>query len=456
MKDRVRLAGSLQPHLNFLRICVLLAGGVLTAPSAAQSNAAALQPLFDEALAHNPMILAQRMAWQEARTRIHPAGSLPDPMVGVKLMRDSTRLDDYSELEYMASQEFPWFGTRKALRDVKRLEAEAEGFLYLEQIRQTREQVTAAAWSLGLARQALAINAEHINWLTTLHDSAQARYASGVGGQSDLLRARIALARERKLTGDLEQDEALALTELNRQLGRPPQTPRPIGDLADPPALTRPLDDYLARARDFCCTLQAFEKRVMAQRIMVTAVKKESAPMFQAFVEARQMNGESGIQAIDTGVAMSLPWGQHRKYRDRETEARSALARSEADLESEILMTQMETHAAYTEALKAQRERALIETDVLVQIDQLIASSLAAYENGEMPLFELIDAERMRRDAQLEHARARTAFARAHATLDTLTGPYLQPELDTGLVTEANNPPWEHEEKQTEPEPITP
>ncbi len=421
------------------RLAVLLFLSAQLAGSPA-TGAHPLQALHDEAMDHNPQLEAMRLGWTEALRRIDPADSLPDPMVGVNFMRGSTRLDDYSELEYMASQQLPWFGTRRALRDAKRLEAEAEGFLYLEEIRQTRRKVTAAAWDLWYARQALSLNAEQIDLLASLRDSTQARYESGAGRQSDLLRAQVELAREQKRSGDLRNTEALALTELNRLLGSEPQAPRTVDRLAPPPPLDKPLEDHLARANAYCCTLLAFERRTEAQRAMIAAVKKESAPMFQVFVEARQMNGESGIQAVDTGIAMTVPWAQRKKYRARIDEANTAFDRSLAELDMEILMTQKETHTAYVEAQNAERERALLDEEVLPQIDQLIAASRAAYANGDMPLFELIEAERQRREALLEVAMATAEFAKAVAMLDTLTGPYLQPELDTGLVTEENNP----------------
>jgi len=400
-------------------------------------------PLDDwiaEAVRLNPEVAAARARWQATRFAPAQAGGLDDPMFGVDFERnDSTDFDDYETAEWMLSQRLPWFGQRRAGAVSAEKTSEAAGFLYLEQIRATRANVIEAAWSLWLRQQEIELNRDHIRLVEGIEASARARYESGEGSQADVLRAAIELGRLTNQLAALEVSRQVSQTSLNNLLNAEVTTPRQVAELPLPIADLRPPDDYLRRARDFCCVLLSFARMVEAAESDVRAVQLESRPGFELRVEARQFEGDSSIVEYDTGVFMNLPWLWRGKYQAQIAEARERVELARSELEQEINMTLQETHENYRAADEALRALRLYEGSILPESEQLVRVTDAEYQSGRSTFLELIDAERAWVDARLSRHRAQADLGQALARLDQITGPYLEPELATGIVSETNN-----------------
>ncbi len=227
------------------------------------ANAAGADDLLNQwveaAFDQNQEVISARKAWEAAQQKARQTRSFDDPMVGVDWMRmDSTRFDDYDQTEYMISQRLPWFGKRRARTDAAGLRAEAEGFRYLETVRQVRARVRSAYWDLWAAHRALEINRKNRDLLEQLEAVARARYEAGQGLQADVLKAQVELAR---LENDLEtfrSDFEVAQAAVNRLLSEPPDTPRLPPDVVETPPLRWTLDEALYSARLYCCTLISY------------------------------------------------------------------------------------------------------------------------------------------------------------------------------------------------------
>jgi cobalt-zinc-cadmium efflux system outer membrane protein len=407
---------------------VVLAGSV--------ARAADVSALMAEAMEQNPELAAARSRWERARQQAPQARSLEDPLIGANVERSGTRdFSDYTDIEWSASQRIPWFGKRGAAIRAAEWEAEAAGFRYLETLRQVRADVITAAWELWRIQQALAVNAEQTDLLRRFEAVARARYESGDGAQRDILRAGIELSRMTNETDTLRRELLVAQTALNKALGAPAETSRRPGELDPLPALEDSVEPYLRRARDFCCVLISFDRLVKARRADLRTARLASAPDIEFRVEARQFDGGHSIEEYDTGVFLNFPWLWRGKYRGQVRAAEAALAEAEAELRTEINMTEFEAHEWYTRAEKAIRDLALLEQEVIPPSGQLVEATQAEYQTGRASFFELLDAQRALLDARRESYEARAHAGSALARLDQITGPYGEPEIATGLVT---------------------
>ena len=97
------------------------------------ANAANLQDLVRDALAHNPEILAAEKRYEAAKLRPQQQSSLPDPVVSLGYASNGNPLpgaglgtNPTSNIGIMVSQEIPYPGKRKLRGDIASKSAESE------------------------------------------------------------------------------------------------------------------------------------------------------------------------------------------------------------------------------------------------------------------------------------------------------------------------------------------
>jgi cobalt-zinc-cadmium efflux system outer membrane protein len=415
--------------LGFALVMVIVAG---------RAPVHAVDPLDDwveTALDNNPELLAARKKWEAARQRIPQARAFEDPMIGVDVERSSTRFDSFHANEYVISQRLPWFGKRKARATVAELEAEAEGFRYLELMREIKARVIGAYWELWLAQRAAQIAGENRDLIAQFEKIAHARYQAGQTMQSDVLRAQVELSRLDNEVVTMQHERPVALHALNALLNAEGDEPRRVEEPAALAPLELSLKEMEERARQYCCILLSFLRAARARQAAINVARLESAPDVELRVEARQFKGRSGIQEYDTGVFINFPWLWRGKYRAMVNEARAEHEMAEGELEEEINMTMLEVRELYTRADAAWRLIKLHETEVLPRARQLVDATRAGYEAGQVRFPELVEAQRALRDFQLEYDRARAAYGKVRASLDRFISPWSDREIATGLVT---------------------
>lgn len=391
---------------------------------------------IDTALDNNPELKMLERKWEAAKQKVPMARSLEDPMVGVDFERmDTTRFDTYTDAEFMISQKLPWFGKRGAKMSVAQLESDATGFVYLEELRNTRAKVTAAFWDLWVAQRTAEIMAQNKALMEQFERTARARYETGKTMLSDALRAQVELAKMSNEVVTMEREVAVNVTALNKLLNADPNTPRRVAAPVATPRFVMTLEQMQEQARQYCCILLSAMRTVEARDAGIKVAKLESAPEFEFRVEARQYNGRGGIQEYDTGVFINFPWLWRGKYKAMVNEANAELEMARAELESELNMTMFDVKELHTNADTALRLMELYEKTVLPQARQLVEATRARYETGGTSFLELVDAQKSLLDAELAYERARAGYGKHHAKLNTIIGPWGEREYATGLVT---------------------
>jgi len=227
----------------------IVAGVLLLSAEPGSSAEPAPGATIDDLLARvrkfNPELAAAALDREAAVAKIYPAGALDDPMVNL------TRDQGFRQTLFTASQEFPLWGKRDLRHGVAEANAAAsagrEGNVTAELVEQTKivfSQYYQADQALRVTRE---IHALH----RTVADTVRARYAQGLGTQSDAIRAELERTRLEPELSALERDEAAAKAKINALIGRPAgaelAAPRELRKL--PPAASLKLDALMARAR---------------------------------------------------------------------------------------------------------------------------------------------------------------------------------------------------------------
>jgi outer membrane protein, heavy metal efflux system len=390
-------------------LCAAGIGLLAPVPAHAQEPALgeSLQGLLAHARAHSPELDAMRREADAAEQRVQPAGALPDPVLRVELMNFNNYGNEASfnllpskvgETRYTVMQSLPLWGKRDLPARIKM--AYAEFYRTVGNERLVKE-------ILGL--------------MARLEQVAQARYAGGLAGQSDAIRAQLeqtamraellALAGEKqqwqaRLNGLLARDGTAALAE--------PAFIKPL-----PPLSTADASALAERAR-------ARNPQILAERERL-AMAQKSRELVQA---NRYPDLVLGLTPTQVGsrltswslmVEMNLPLQREtRRSQEREAEAMAQGAQARTEALARQLLGEL---AAQLSALDvARRTETLTRTQLLPQSELSLQSALAAYENGKAEFAMLLDAQRQIRKARQELLKAQVEAQLRVAEIERIVG----------------------------------
>lgn len=412
--------------------CTVLVGVAAVSPALAQDGAlgANVQGLLDHARARSPELGAMRQEADAAAQRIGPAGALPDPVVRVELMNINNYGNDASpnllpskvgETKYTLMQMLPLWGKRDLRRDAAAADA------------RQADARTDAAWAELAARIKVAyaeyyraagnerLVGEVLGLMTRLEQVAQVRYAGGLAGQPDAIRAQLEQTAMQTELIALDSEKRQLKARLNALLARDAAAP-----LADPLAL-RPLPALAtADATALAERAQARNPQMLAERARLAAAQKmrdltqrNRYPDLTVGVSPSQMG--SRITTWSLMFEMNIPLQQEaRRSQEREAEAMVAAARSRSDALSHQLLGDLAVNLAGLDA--ARRSEALVVNQLLPQSDLGLRSALSAYESGKADFAMVLEAQRQIRKARQEQLKSQVEAQMRLAEIERILG----------------------------------
>ncbi|MDZ7655938.1 MAG: TolC family protein [Sulfurimicrobium sp.] len=411
-------------HTLFLFLLLALPATAETLPGAS------VESLLKLAREVNPELAAMRHEAQAAAERISSAGALPDPMLRTELM-DITRQGAASSVnllpgtvgstKYTLIQTVPFWGKRDLRREI----AEAEAL-------QARGRAN-ASWEDLAARiktsyaqyyvfsRAEILTRELLSLTGQLEKISQARYASGLAPQQDVIRAQLEQTSIQSDLVELENAVHHSKVKLNALLNRPATAPLaapftlrklPAADKLDQNAL----QDNL-RARNPLLSAEA--ARVNAATKSRELVYRNRYPDFNLGVSPLQ----SGNQVKEWGlmVEFNLPLQQEsRRAQERESQSMLAAAESRREATQNQLLAGLAENISELNA--AQRTEILAHNSQLPQAELSFKAALAGYENGKVDFSTLLDAQRQIRKAKLDVLKAQGEAQKRLADIERLLG----------------------------------
>lgn len=376
--------------------------------------------LVDAVLRRNPTIAAARHAWRAALARYPQETALADPTVGYALgprtIGSDTAMQEAHRFE--VSQALPFPGKR-ALRGAAALaEAEAAGHDYAAvRIRlATLASLLYDEWWL-LAR-AERINAAHLALVRELREIATARYETGAAEQQDPLRAELEetalLHREVELSTArrvIAWQIAALLHERDAALLPPPAAFVPAG--AD-----EAVD--LETALEARPELRAAAARVRARERGEALARREWLPDFRVTGAYDRSWNETDMRPM-VGLALDVPL-QVARRRAAIDQARAELAQARSEAQRLTADAAAEIAAARERLAEARHLLALTRDRMLPAARDQLAAARIGFETGRAALADVIEAERMLRDAELGAEQALADTSRRGAELAAALG----------------------------------
>lgn len=457
--NRIRRAGLYRPMppalLSFVAITLL------ASPACAQASNS-LESLLARADSANPSLQAARERVTAAAARVRPAAAWADPMLmaGIQnlplgrenpMSAGSSVPDDPMTMKMIGlSQTVPYPGKlslrrRSAEREVDAARASADA----SRLAIARD-VRTAFFELAYIDRALAIVERNRTVLGDVIQVTEAHYASGTGGQQDVLKARVEAARLGETASSLLEERRATSAELNATLNRDDTTSISFAAVpdriaraaiaADPNrirfaaqtlgarALDSPfpplgeLQDLAARQNP---TLRESEANIAAQAARVALARKGSRPDFDVSLQYGQRNQRPDMITAE----VSIPLPIHKRARqDQELEAaRAELSAMESDRRAKINSVRAQVARLVSALERGRTQLAIYTKAILPQGGAAATAALASYQSGKADLLTALDNQNTLFTYETEYYRSLSDFAKNLAELEQIVGSEILP-----------------------------
>jgi outer membrane protein, heavy metal efflux system len=398
-------------------VCTLVAGAQ---PAGAQR--AAPQPLTEsEALARmmlaDPRVRAVRAHVEEVRAEHAEWTRWPNP--SATFSREHA--GDTGDLFLVARQEIPLSGRRGHLRTAGTLAVDAAGADATFQLRERHAALRRSFAALLVAQEREVVLRQSVEDLSRLIEVLRLREDAGEGSRYDRLRGERALV-------DLESE--LAATAIARAragvalaaLVGPSVDPESLVvtgslDQEPPPSVDAVIDRALAARPDYLAadlTSQQYD----AERRAAAALRVP-APIL-GFGLRRTASGTLAHNGTLFSVDVAVPLFN----RGQSAVARAGARAVQADAARTLLRRQIEAdvRAAHLTLTMEQARAARYRQSVADATEPLASIARVAYDEGELGILELLDADRQRLEGRLRILDLTAAARFAAIELDRVTG----------------------------------
>jgi outer membrane protein TolC len=370
-----------------------------------------------------------------AQARIPQAGALPDPQlqIGVsnlELPGLSATMPASMAPAIGLMQGFPFPGKRGLREEVAGFMAQSAALAVEEAEWRLRTDVSRAYFDLLKADRELEVQRSAEALLRDALLIAEALYASGGGGQTDVLRASVAVARIEGEVHRLEASRKIAAAQLNALLDYSPAWPTPTPTVPSLPVVEVPLDSLRLQALVDRPLLQAASRRVAAADASVELADRDIWPDIRVGVQYAQRPTDEGQKHMGgASVGVNLPvfaGSKQNRARDEAAaellEARSLLADLTAMVEGDLarILADLERSRSLLE---------LYQREILPQARATVESALSSYRSGSVDFLTLLDAEVALVRFEAEAVGLLSEYGTAVAELEaTLARPFDSPQ----------------------------
>lgn len=407
------------PRLASLFVFCSSVVGVLVADTT--RSPLSLAETLRRAEAFHPSLIAQDHQQRAAEARIEQAGLRPNPTLGLSMENfagtGALRGVDNLETTLEASQTFERGGKRQArLAVAQQGHAIAEHEFAVRRNERRASAVRAYVETLA-AQQRLALAAEQATLARETITAVESRLEAGMGSAAEVARARATLALARA-------EHARAEATLNASRGA--LAANWAGESAEVPELTGslPLPVNLPSLDALLPGLELHPRLALQQAILAgdrAALRLEHAQAVQDVTlggGVRFFREGSGA-ALVAGISMPLPFRNQNQGGIRA--ARELLAGSEHAVRAVELELRTAFASAWRELKTTHALASDLRRDALPSTESAHAIVRGAYEEGQLSLMEVIDAQRALVALRKEILDAETASALALVNVESLT-----------------------------------
>ncbi len=392
-------------------------------------KAASLDDYILYAMLNNPGLRAAFNRWLSALKKVRPARTLPDPRFNYTyyVREVETRVGPQKH-KFGLAQTFPWLGKldlqgKMALQEVNasRQRYESEKLRLIFQVKNTYFEY----WYLF---RSINITKDNVSLISHFEDVARAKYRSGTGLQSAVIKTQVELG---KLTDRLDslKDMIRPMTaKLNLVLNRPLTLPLPPPETLPEVSHNFFNNELRGLLKKQNPDLKAIDFMADKETLAVRLANKSFFPDVTLGVDYVKTDPRTDIHPADNGedpvmamVSINVPiW--HLKYNALADDARArhrAFIAQRKEKENTLIA---DLEMALYQLRDADRKMDLYKHTLIPMAEQNVKINQAAFAADKVGFLDLIDAQRVLLNFQLEYDRARADRAQKISRIEMLTG----------------------------------
>ncbi len=392
------------------------------------SDELTLADLYARVEGRNPRVAAARALADAARARIPGARRPPDPQLQFGLM--NYRLPALAPMDVIGMKQLqlmqmvPIAGKLRLSARVADAMATSAGARAQEVRWEQRSLVAMAFYDLYQADRGVGIAIESKQLLQDIAATAQTMYAVGDGRQSDVLRARVEIAKMAEDILRMETMRTAMASRLHGLLDEPLDTMHVSARFPALPSDLPPLEALVGEAEANRPMVRAGEADLLAATNAERLARREIWPDLQVGVQYGQQAGAMGgtdrMGSLMVGATLPV-FARDRQMQGR-VEAGAMRAMARADLAAMRAETRARVAERYADFVRGRNLRALYRTTVLPQAEAAVTSALASYRVGAVNLMTLLDNQMIVNRYRQELVAVEAEQGKAIAELEMLIG----------------------------------
>ncbi len=375
---------------------------------------------------NNPQLQQVMAEMQAASARTISAGALADPLFKLEMMDFTPEGNGTQYLpgktgqtKYTLMQDLPWYGKRDLKTNVAQQQADAAKFNTAKTLNELKAEVRRLYVRRYETHQMWLLNQEIDSVLRQIEQITSNRYQQGLVNQQALIQTQLNRSQLAKMQIDLEAEQKQLQSWTNAILNRSPSAelawPESLPSLSDNELKALKESDWLKQTPQWQQTVSARNAAALNERL----VEKNRYPDFTVGVTAVQ--NQQQLEEWEGMVQFNLPLNLTRRTADeREAQAMSIAAKAEQQQMNNDLQSQF--WRAVTAIEQAKQQQQLLKDKIQEQAALNLRSALLAYQNNQLPLSDLLQAEQQWLEIRQSQIQAASAEQMAYADIEALTG----------------------------------
>ncbi|MEK7863814.1 MAG: TolC family protein, partial [Chloroflexota bacterium] len=379
---------------------------------------------LESALQDNPTIKAARERLEVARGtyRSRSAGNNPQLSLGATVVPRSSSAGDAAVSQFPDTDQTHLSHT--FLTSGRRTHATRSAAAQLEGARMDlvtaeldlRQFTTVAYVDLQVAQDAVGLYEDTWRVAAALVTAARQQFQAGAVPEANVLRAEVEASRATQYLVRSHADLAVKQAALSVQMGRPLDQPILAVDALEPTTVALTQAQAAGLAHEHRPEVASARAQAAAFHAEVEVARSARRPDLTLQVHPASSLTNAGDPPIFAAVALPL-WD--RGQIGGSIDAARAQARAAAHLvDASRRLVGLDVVKAYQQLIASQKNLQLIRTQVKAKTHVILERARIAYAAGSATLLDLLDAQRVYRQAALDELQAAGDLERGIAALE--------------------------------------
>ncbi len=407
-----------------------------------------LDSFIEEALISNPQIKAARAGAESSAQRPSQEGSLPNPIIGGRIKNVSFSEftlgeDPRSDIQAFFAQEIPFPGKLSLKEKIAEEESKSQRWVADAVSRRVIAELKEAYYEWAFINKSIVITERNKSIVITERNKdllisflkiAEAKYEVGMGIQQDVFKAQVEVSGFIERLELLNERKGIIETKLKEILNRPIDSSLGEPEETIKSELTKTLADITEATSEYAPELKSRADLIDSSNESLKLAKKQYLPDF--ILGATYFNRDGGNGDLDdiwqVSLGLRVPLYYWRKERFGVKEAALDVVEARENYEATKNNLLFLVKDKYIKATTAEKLVELYQTGIIPQSTLSLESAISGYQVGDIDFLTLLDNLITLFNFELEYYRQLTAYQKALARIEEITGLEL---IRKGLAT---------------------